>query len=213
MGSKKLTAYQRLLCGVHKRLLSLEENSRIQLTSVAKAIEKYFNEKIRIFFCPLSPGTLGEMDPAMTVAQVVRIILPGRTKQKLLLEHFLLYNEGLDARHARFAIGHELGHIYLHHDAYHRRNPRQRYVPVPLGNSRPPGFTIKFTPTQEREADLFAGAILQLRPAPIERPRLAEPCIRFLRQLSLKEDWFQASGFGKTLPKQGPACKARFAKA
>lgn len=205
--------YQRLLASVCPRFEELELDRHLQLISVAKAIERLLGEKVKIILHPVESSRLRGFRPAVLINQSIRAFAGNQREPMRLLENFVFYEAGLPPLRERFVIAHELGHILLHHRALARKRKAQRYGPMTLpGAKHPLAYSVKFTPTQEMEADLFAVCLSEQRQAPAPRPPLVEPCIRFMQGLTRQEatdgKWFQ-SGLTDLLPLRPMKCEAK----
>lgn len=206
MARTRTRPYDRILRSVCSGINKLEVASQFPLAGIAKAIEQSLEGVLRITFMPVPKTRIGDMYPALTLAQPLRTIAPGQKKSMKVVEIFIFWARDLEPDHEMFVVAHELGHIYLHHRAFRRVGVSQEYVCIPLVSGQA-AYAIRFTPTQEKEADLFAVMIMQQHMVPARgASRLAfhPPCIRFVSELA-DRNWL-TSDLADILPKRTHSC-------
>ena len=175
-----------LLDGVVKSVLSEIESlgtvDSLGLAGVAKAIERFFAERVKIVFRPTTDEMLGSMAPAVLLTQELEAVRRGCPAPLHLAEHFVFYaTDSDDPLKTRFAVAHELGHILLHKPLSEERADARRYVRMPGASGRNGGlFALQAEPQDEVEADLFAAILCDQLPTPPSVVVLEPPCLRRL---------------------------------
>ena len=169
---------------VLNKLDDLKDHSSLHLTSIAKAIE-HNNKKIcKIVFHKLTGKGLEAKGHAMLLTQELSARSEFDQTNAKLYEHFIFYDtKDVENIHVRFAIAHELGHIFL-------QNPMERDKadrnPVPIEGCESL-FAIKYRPEDEIEADIFATIMCEQRKIPKREIFFTPPCIKYIQDYKEKE--------------------------
>lgn len=169
---------------VLNKLDNLKEHSTLHLTSIAKAIEHHNKRICKIVFHKLIGKGLDAKGHAMLLTQELNARCEFDQTNAKLYEHFIFYDtKGIETIHVRFAIAHELGHIFLQNPM--NRDNADRY-PVPIEGCESL-FAIKYEPEDEIEADIFATIMCEQRKIPIREIFFAPPCIKYIQDYKEKE--------------------------
>jgi len=100
-----------------------------------------------------------------------------------LYEHFIFYDvKDITSLHVRFAIAHELGHIFLHNPM--KRDKKDRYQ-VPIKDCEVL-FAIRYKPEDEIGADIFATVMCEQRQIPKRENYFTHPCIKYIQDYKEK---------------------------
>lgn len=168
---------------VLNKLDDLKDYSSLHLTSIAKAIE-HSNRKIcKIVFHKLTGKGLDSKGHAMLLTQELSARSEFDQTNAKLYEHFIFYDtRDIKPMHVRFAIAHELGHVFLHNPM--NRDKSTRY-PVPIEGCESL-FAIKYQSVDEIGADIFATIMCEQRKIPERESFFAPPCIKYIQDYKEK---------------------------
>lgn len=149
---------QKVVDRVLERLNKLAVQPQYPFSDVVQAIEMRHTSRIRVIYRPSPASFFGDSLFSVALHQDVAVAVHGARGSFGMREVFLYYPVDCEPLKTRFAIAHELGHLFLH---WGRGEPSC----VSLGATASEIYLQEFNSTQEMEADTFACILCEQRPA------------------------------------------------